>query len=390
MNSRELEDTYTLPTYSHLRFPLSIVRGAGSHVYDDQGNAYLDLYGGHAVCLLGHCHPRWVEEMRRQLGELVFYSNMVYHPLRGEAAELLVNNSYPSMTSVYFCGSGAEANETALKMARKATGRPRIVAMEGGFHGRTIGALSVTGFPKMRAAFPQNTDDATDFVPLGDLAAIEALDCRQIAAVILEPIQSVAGVRMAPPSYYGALRQLCRDRGIVLIFDEVQTGSGRTGEWYAGTHWGVEPDLVTTAKGVGGGFPVGVVIASEAMAETVQPGDQATTFGGGPLAVAAVASTYRILQEEGTVERVSRLSRQVVERLGRPGLPGIREVRGLGYLLGVECDLPAKEVQRRLLERQVLVGTSGEPHTFRLLPPLTVREEEWDRFFEALEESLSG
>ena len=386
MNAREREERYTLPTYNHLRFPITLVRGAGCDVYDDEGNAYLDLYGGHAVCLLGHCHPRWVEEMRRQVGELVFYSNTVYCPLRGEAGELLVNHSYPSMVSTYFCGSGAEANETALKIARKATGRKIIIAMEQGFHGRTIGALSVTGFPKMRTAFPENTDAWSRFVPLGDLAAIEAANPADVAAVILEPIQSVSGVKVAPPSYYRALREFCDHHGIVLIFDEVQTGSGRTGKWYAGLHWDVEPDLVTTAKGVGGGFPVGVVIAGEQIAATVEPGDQATTFGGGPLAVASIVATYRILEEEGLVEQVDRLSAEVIQRLRR--MKGVREVRGLGYLLGVECDTPAKEVQKRLLEERILVGTSGEQNTFRLLPPLTVSVQEWEKFYTALEKVL--
>ena len=193
---------------------------------------------------------------------------------------------------------------------------------------------------------------------------------------------------MAPPSYYRALREFCTRNGIVLIFDEVQTGSGRTGRWYAGEHWAVEPDIVTTAKGVGGGFPVGAVLANESVAQTVKPGDQATTFGGGPLAVAAIAATYRIIEEERLVDRVARVSRQVVERLEEMKPHGVREVRGLGYLLGIECELPAKEVQKRLLERRILVGTSSEANTFRLLPPLTVTEEEWETFLAVLSDSL--
>jgi acetylornithine/N-succinyldiaminopimelate aminotransferase len=379
--AREREERATLATYTR-EFPFELVRGRGSWVEDADGNSYLDLYGGHAVCVLGHSHPRWVEAIARQAGELGFYSNVCYHPLRAEAAELLIRRSYPSMARVFFCNSGAEANETALKIARRASGRRLVVAMEGGFHGRTIGALSVTGIAKYRDAFPENTAVWSRFVPLGDLAALEALELDEVAAVILEPIQSMAGVRMAPPSYYRALRELTRRRGIALIFDEVQTGSGRTGEWFAGSHWGVEPDLVTTAKGAGGGFPVGVVIASEAMAETVKLGEQGTTFGGGPMAAAAIAATYRIIEEEGLVAKVAERSRRVIERLR--ALAGVREVRGLGYLLGVECELPAKEVQKRLLAERILAGGSNDPRTFRLLPPLIAGEEEWERLFAAL------
>ena len=387
MNSREREEKYTLSTYNHLRFPISIVRGEGSRVFDDKGRSYLDLYGGHAVCLIGHCHPRWVEDMRRQLGKLVFYSNTVYCDLRGEAAQLLVKRSYSTMSGVFFCGSGAEANETALKIARKATGRPLVIAMENGFHGRTIGALSATGYPSMRNAFPENTDRWTRFVPLGDLAAIEAVPPSEVAAVILEPIQSVSGVFMAPPPYYPSLRRYCTEHDIALIFDEVQTGSGRTGLWYAGHHWGVAPDIATTAKGVGGGFPVGVVIAGGRFAASVKPGDQATTFGGGPLAAAAIVSTYKIIDEENLIERSA--GESTLMRYKLETFSGVTEIRGLGYLLGVATRIPAKELQKKLMDDYgILVGTSGDPQTIRLLPPLTVTEDEWREFTSAMSELL--
>jgi len=288
------------------------------------------------------------------------------------------------MRQMFYCNSGAEANETALKIARKSTGRPVVVALEEGFHGRTIGSLSVTGFRKSRDLFPQNLDQWTRFVPLGDLAALDALDASEIAAVILEPIQSVVGVKMAEPGYYRGLREYCDRHDVVLIFDEVQTGNGRTGKWFVGEHWGVAPDLVTTAKGVGGGFPVGVVVANEKMAATVSPGDQATTFGGGPMAAAAIAVTFRVIEEEGLVEAVARRSLRVIEELSAYSGKGVKEVRGLGYLLGVSCEEPAREIQRRFLEEHILVGSSGSADTFRLLPPLTVTDEEWEVFFAAL------
>jgi acetylornithine/N-succinyldiaminopimelate aminotransferase len=384
MDIYELEDKYTLQTYPKHKYAL--VRGEGSYVVDEKGKRYLDLYGGHAVSCLGHCHPRWVEAISRQAATLDFYSNVCYHPLRAEAAERLVRHSYPSMVGAYFANSGAEANETALKIARKLTGRPLVVALNDGFHGRTLGALSVTGTAKYREAFPQNVSAWTRFVNLGDMQAFESLPAQEIAAVILEPIQSLAGVRMAPPEYYRFLRDYCSKHEIALIFDEVQTGNGRTGKWFIGHHWAVEPDLLTTAKGVGGGFPVSAVVANAWVASSVKSGDQGTTFGGGPLAAAAVAATYRILEEERIVEKVARTSAIVISRIQEMVRRGwFQEVRGLGYLLGVECHRPAKEVQSMLQAEGVLVGTSYHSSTFRLLPPLTVSEAEWEEFFAALE-----
>lgn len=385
--SQQLEDVYTLPVYRNLRLPLTLARGAGSYVYDERDNAYLDLYGGHAVCSIGHSHPRWVEAMKDQIERLTFYSNAVYCPVRAEAAETLVTHSYPSMDAVYFCGSGAEANETALKIARKGTGRSLVVAMNGGFHGRTLGALSVTGFPKMRERFPENLDVWTRFFDLGDASLFEITDPERIAAVILEPIQSVAGVFAAEPDYYRRLREFCTLHGIVLIFDEVQTGTGRTGHWYAGHHWGVEPDIVTTAKGVGGGVPAGVVIANQAVAETVEPGDQATTFGGNPIAAAAIRATYGIIEEYGLLDQVRARSSDLIARLS--ALEGVREVRGLGYLLGVECEAPAPNLQKRLFDERILVGECSHPHTIRLLPPLTVTSDEWEQFLDVFEKLVA-
>jgi acetylornithine/succinyldiaminopimelate/putrescine aminotransferase len=290
------------------------------------------------------------------------------------------------MSGVYFCNSGAEANETALKMARKATGRPLVIAMNGCFHGRTIGSLSITGMPKLRDAFPQNIADRTRFVDLGDMDAVRAVPPQEVAAVILEPVQSLAGVRLCGADYYRKLKEHCSRHGILLVFDEVQTGSGRTGKWFVGQHWDVEPDLVTTAKGVAGGFPVGVVIAGDRVARDVQTGDQGSTFGGGPLAAAAVAATYRIILEENLLEAVARRSAMVLDRLrDMVRRERIREVRGLGYLLGVECAGPARDVQARLRDEGILVGGSYHPGTFRLLPPYTVEDSHWERFFEVFE-----
>ncbi|MBI4583512.1 MAG: aminotransferase class III-fold pyridoxal phosphate-dependent enzyme [Planctomycetes bacterium] len=385
----ERENKYVLPTYA--KHPLILGRGEGCDVFDSQGKRYLDFYGGHAVCILGHSHPKWVEAVSRQARDLGFYSGVCYHPARAAAAEHLVTKSYPSMAQVFFCNSGTEANETALKLARRFTGRGRVIAMLEGFHGRTIGSLSATGIEKLRAAYPENLARLTDFVRLGDLEAVRSLNPNQTAAIILEPVQSMAGVRLAPPEYYRGLREHCSRHGIVLIFDEVQTGAGRTGKWFVGAHWEVEPDLVTCAKGIGGGFPVGAVIVSKAIAATVKYGDHGSTFGGGPLAARAVQATFSILEEEKVVERVAAQSREAIRQLKAWAGKGIiQEVRGLGYLIGIECQVPGKDVAARLREKGVLAGTSDDPNTFRLLPPLVAGAAEWDRFFQAFEPLALG
>lgn len=378
--ARSLEDTYILPTYAGIRLPLTLVEGRGSYVFDASGVKYLDMYGGHAVTTLGHGHPRWLAEIQAQVGRLAFYSNAVGIPVRGEAAQCLVRHSYPGMTSVFFCNTGAEANETAMKIARKATGRPIVVSMDRGFHGRTLGALGATGFAGLRQRFPQNAEQWTRFFALGETALFDIDDPGTVAAVLLEPIQSVAGVYSAPEGYYHRLRDFCTRHGICLIFDEVQTGTGRTGHWYAGALWDVEPDLVTTAKGVAGGIPAGAVIVNHAVAATVEPGDQATTFGGNPLAAAGIRATYRILAEEGWVETVRATAPRVVSAL--QDMRRVREVRGHGYLIGVECDARGRDVQAALLAEKVIVGTCSEAHTIRLLPPLTLESGEWDRFIQ--------
>jgi len=385
MNLREKEDRFVMRTFA--KFPFALVRGEGVRVWDDSGRSYLDFYGGHAVAVLGHSHPRWADAIARQARTIGFYSGASYFPERGEAARLLVERSYPSMAQVFFCNSGTEANETALKIARKATGRSLVVAMEGGFHGRTIGSMSVTANRKHHEKFPENLTAFTRFVPFGDLPAVRAVDPARVAAVILEPAQSMAGVRIAPAEYYRGLREHCSAHDIALIFDEVQTGAGRTGRWFFGGHAGVEPDLVTCAKGIGGGFPIGAVIASGALSAQVKEGDQGNTFGGGPMACAAVCATFAILEEEKLVENAARLGAQALDRLGRLAARGglVREARGLGYLIGIDCRESGKDVAARLRERGVLVGTADTPQTIRLLPPLAAGEADWEEFFQALE-----
>lgn len=380
-----LEDAWTLPTYA--KPPVALVRGENATVWDADGRAYLDLYGGHCVALLGHCPPRVVEAVRRQAGELLFYSNAVYSPVRAEAARALTAMAPEPLRRVFFCSSGTEANETALKLARAFTGRPGIVATAGGFHGRTLGSLAVTDGDRYHAPY-LSALPATRRVPFGAIeAAEEALAAGDVAAVILEPIQSMAGIVEAEPEYYRALRDLCDASGTLLIFDEVQTGVGRTGRFSYGEHVGVVPDLITLAKSLGSGVPVGATLVHERIAATVQSGDQGTTFGGGMLAMAAVSATLATLHDEALMPRAEALYDAVAAALAP--VAGVAEVRGRGGLIGVALDRPAAPVRTALREAGILVGGSNDAHALRLLPPLTTPFEAAATFADALGVALA-
>jgi acetylornithine/succinyldiaminopimelate/putrescine aminotransferase len=385
MNLREQEDAYLVPSYTKL--PLSVVRGEDVWVWDDKGEKYLDLYAGHAVCGIGHSHPKLVEAIHEQASKLIFFSNAVYNDTRAHAAKLLIESAYPNSKSVFFVNSGTEANEAAIKIARRATGRSRVIAMESGFHGRTIGSLSVTGNPKLRDDFPDNLSNLTDFVPLGDFDTLEAMMSEDVAAIILEPVTSVGGVRIASRKYYDSLRELCLGYGTALIFDEVQTGFGRTGEMFAGMHWGVEPDICTSAKGAAGGFPLGLVILSEAISSAPAPGEHGCTFGGGPLAMAALKANLEIIKEQNLVANAAAMELVVRDELGN--IPEVKAITGKGLLLGIELECPAKPIIKNLLEQKIIVGGCDRPGMIRLLPPLTVTAEHIKQFAGALVKALA-
>lgn len=375
-----LEDRYQIPTYNKMRVVLE--RGAGSYVVDVDGRRYLDFYGGHCVALLGHNPPRVVQAVKEQADRLLFYSNAVYSTTRAAAAEALASAAPDGLRHVFFCNSGSEANETALKLARKQTGRSRVVAMEGGFHGRTLGSLAVTWKEVYRKPY-QSVLPETTFVPFGDAAAAaEALDALDdIAAVILEPIQSMAGVVEASPDYYRELRRLCDRHGAALIFDEVQTGVGRTGTFSISEQYGVRPDLISLAKSLGAGIPVGAVLVSDEIAETVAPGDQGTTFGGGMIAMAAVEATIRTILEEDLMRR----ARELFDAVAEAARPHVAEIRGRGCLIGLVLEGPAAPVRNELLERGVLTGSADHPNVIRLMPPINTPLEAVDEFTHAFE-----
>ena len=351
------------------RLPLDLARGEDVFVFDVEGHKYLDFYAGHAVASTGHCHPHVVRAIRDQAAKLIFYSNVAAFPLREEAAALLLKHA-PAFESALFANSGAEANENALKMARRHTGRAGVVAMHGGFHGRTAGAVSVTGVEKYRASSVPLVPGVT-FVPFGDLDAVSAAVTGETAAVILEPVQSMAGVKTATAEYFRGLRAVCDRAGALLIYDEVQTGIGRTGAmFFAGRH-GVLPDLITLAKGIASGVPLSAVLVRDFIAERVAYGDYGATFGAGPLAMAAMKATLEVIDHDRLLENVMRTSDYARDRLSK--VRGIREVRGLGFLLGLKTDADAAKLQAAILGRGAIVGTADEPGVLRLLPPLTLK-----------------
>jgi predicted acetylornithine/succinylornithine family transaminase len=378
---RRTEDTCQVDTYA--KFPFSLERGEGMYVYDSEGKRYLDLYGGHAVALTGHCHPRVVQAVREQAGKLLFYSNVVYSSVRAEAARLLVESAPGPLDRVFFCNSGAEANETAIKMARRFTGKVRIVAMKGGFHGRTSAALSATELGTYRSMFSPLVEGFR-FADFGSIESARKMVDDETAAVFLEPVQSMAGVRMADDAYYRALRELCDEKGALLIFDEVQTGMGRTGSWYFGDPIGVVPDCITLAKGIGGGVPVGGVLVHEKVSATIGRGEHGSTFGGGQIAAAAVSANINVVSEQNLPDNAAQVGAYLAERL--EALAPVKKVRGKGLLLGIEFAAEAKAVRDYLLGRGIITGTSYDPSVLRLLPPLIMGREEADILIEALGE----
>jgi acetylornithine/N-succinyldiaminopimelate aminotransferase len=374
-----------LPTYH--QWPLTIVRGLGSWVWDEAGRRYLDFYGGHCVTVLGHCPGPVVTALKEQAGTLLFYSNVVDSPPRQEAADRLTRLAPMGLGWPYFCNSGTEANETALKLARTHTGKSGIVAMHGGFHGRTVGSLAVTAGIGYREPYREILPEC-HFVPFGDVDAVTAVfdEHGDIGGVIVEPIQSLGGMNVAPDSYFQILRALCDAHGACLIFDEVQTGVGRTGTFSIADQLGVRPDMITLAKSLGSGVPVGAVLVTEEIARRVRPGDHGSTFGGGMLAMRAVSATLEMLSEGGWMDRAA-----VVYAALREGLEGLGgEVRGRGCLIGVDFGRKAGPVVERLREEGVLAGTSSDPSVLRLMPALTTSAEEIDHFLEVLERVLQG
>jgi acetylornithine/succinyldiaminopimelate/putrescine aminotransferase len=379
-NIIDVEEQYQVASYK--KFPFAIERGEGVWVYTSEGEKYLDLYGGHAVVSTGHSHPKVARAIGEQAKRLIFYSNLVYNDARARAARKLIETAPRLLSKVFFVNSGTEANENAMKMARRLTGRLKVISFEGGFHGRTPGSVSATGIKK----YQENVSPLLEghiHAPFGDVNAIEKMIDHETAAVILEPIQSMGGARMAAPGFYQALRRLCDEAGAMLIYDEVQTGMGRTGEFYFAGRFGITPDMVTLAKGIASGIPMGAVLMREEIAKEVKTGELGTTFGGGPIACAALEATIDAIREERLLENVRDNSAYLFDELSK--LDSVEEVRGLGYLIGIKFKgESARPFQQGLLEKKIITGLADDVSVLRLLPPLVLGRAEIDLFLSEL------
>jgi acetylornithine/N-succinyldiaminopimelate aminotransferase len=373
-----------LPVYAV--FPIRPVSGHGSWLVDEDGNQWLDAYGGHAVASTGHSHPHVVRAIAEQAGTLLFYSTAVPNPLRERLAERLAALCPDPLGRVFFCNSGAEANENALHLARKATGRTRAVSVLGGWHGRTAATLACTDGARYEEAATRSGIPLSMRVPVDDVAALERAVDGSVAAVILEPVQGLSGARDLSREFLVAARRACDAHGAALIFDEVQCGVGRCGAFSAAEAVGVVPDVLTFAKGLASGLPIGAVIATPAITATVTTGDLGSTFGGGPVPCAAALATLEVIEREGLVENAIRIGERLAR--GARGL-GVRRVSGRGLLLGLHLARPAAEVQRALFARRIITGTASDPAVLRLLPPLSFSEDEADLLLAGLKEVLA-
>ena len=390
MNSQqwiEKSDKYIMKTYG--RYPIVPVRGEGCRLWDADGKEYLDFLGGVAVNNLGHCHPKVVAAIQKQAAELIHCSNYYHIPQQIELAELLCNHSFAD--KAFFCNSGAEANEAAIKLARKFSRdtygpeRYEIITAADSFHGRTMATVSATGQEKVQRFFDPLLH-GFKHVPFNDVSALEAAVTSTTCAVMLEPIQGEGGVNMPSPGYFQAVREICDRHGLLLIFDEVQVGMGRTGTLFAYEHFGVTPDIMTLAKALAGGAPIGTMLARDKFAVAFVPGTHGSTFGGNPLVCAAAIATVRTILEDGLLNRCEEIGEYLtgeLEILGKK-YPFVREVRGVGLMIGMALDIPAGDIVKKGHDRGVLLNVTHDT-VLRFVPPLVVTRQEIDAMIAILD-----
>lgn len=376
---QDREALATIPVYGQL--PFVPARAEGCDIVTDTGRHILDMYGGHAVAALGYGHPRLVQAIEKQSRDLLFQSNAVALDIRAAAAEGLAAISPDSLTRTFFVNSGAEANENALRIACMATSRNKVLAIEHGFHGRTAAAAAVTWNSAGRwYGFPNKPFDV-EFIPRNDVEAARSMIDTSVAAVIFEPIQGVAGAFDLADDFVVALREATQASGSILIADEVQSGMGRSGYFFAVQTYGIEPDIVTAAKSLGGGIPCGALLTTEALSSLVKPGDLGSTFGGGPVAAAAILAVIETIETEDLLQNVRQREAEIREHC-TGGV--VERIQGKGFLLGLVCDRPAKDIHNALLQQDILTGTSADASVLRLLPPLVLQSSHVDRLASAL------
>ncbi len=378
---------YVIGNYS--RNPVAFVRGEGSYVWDSEGNRYVDLMPGWGTTTIGHCHPRVISAIQRQCARLIHVDNTFYNEPQGLLAEQISRHSFGGRC--FFCNSGAEAVEAAIKLARlhgQQEGRFKIISMKDSFHGRTFAAITATGQDKYHKGYLPLLPGFTH-VPFNDLRAVEEALDEKTCAVMLEPIQGEGGVNVADGDYIRALRELCDRNGVLLILDEVQTGVGRTGRWFGYEHYGVEPDIMTLAKALGGGFPMGAMVASEKVSRSLAPGTHASTFGGSPLACAASLAVFEAIEQENLLERCREASEYIFSRLNAAAqnYDVIKEVRGRGLMIGIELTIPGKAVFDYCLKNFVRINCTHET-VLRLLPSMNVPQEALEQGLDVLEEGI--
>jgi acetylornithine/N-succinyldiaminopimelate aminotransferase len=374
-----------MPVYA--QFPIRPVRGRGSWLIDDEGAEWLDAYGGHAVAASGHSHPDVVRAISDQAAELLFYSTAVPHPARERLARTLVDLCPKPLCRVFLCNSGAEANENALHLARRHTGRQGIVSIRGGWHGRTAATLACTDGERYEEAARRSGIPLSRKVPFDDAAALSAAVDDTVAAVIIEPVQGFAGARDCQPTFLQAARRCCDRHGAVLIFDEVQCGVGRCGAFSAAESFGVTPDVITFAKGLAAGLPIGAVIATEELTEDLVIGDLGSTFGGGPVPCAAASANIGVIERERLIENAVEVGGYLTRNLLKMG---VTRVSGRGLLLGLHLGQSAKSVQQQLFQHRILTGTATDPDVLRLLPPLSFSHAEADILLDGVKDVLGG
>jgi len=383
----ELFDKYVIGNYK--RLPRVIVRAEGCFCYDADGNEILDMFPGWAVSGIGHCHPKVVEAVRKQAGQLLHIDNTFYSEPQGVLAKLLSERAFGG--KCFFCNSGAEANEAALKLARLHTApqKYKFITAEGSFHGRTMATVAATAQPKYHEGLLPLLPGFV-YVPFNDVEALESAFSDEVAAVMVEPIQGEGGINVATPQYLHAIRRLCDENGAVMILDEVQTGMGRTGKWFAYQHFDVEPDIMTLAKTLGGGVAIGAMMAKEDVAASLVPGKHASTFGGNALACAAAIAVIEAIEEQNLLENASQLGRYTMDKLEqlKEKHSIIDHVRGVGLMIGVQLKGPGSEIVDRCLEQGLRINCTNET-VLRFMPPMIAQRGHIDRAIEILDNVLS-
>ena len=387
-----MSDKYIMATYK--RFPIVLVRGSGAKVWDSNGKEYLDFVAGIAVCSLGHSHPKVIETIKKQADILTHVSNLYYIEPQIHLARMLVENSFAD--KVFFCNSGAEANEAAIKLARKyayenmAGGKYELITMKDSFHGRTLATVTATGQPKFQVGFSPLLEGFS-YVPFNDIPALDDAITEKTCGIMLEPIQGEGGIKIPDDEYLSKVRKICDDRGILMILDEIQVGMGRTGTLFAYEQYKVKPDIITLAKAVGNGFPVGVMMATDRIASAFQPGSHASTFGGNPLAMAAGLATLETILHDGILENVKRVGAYFMRKLHelKSSFAVIKDVRGRGLIIGMELSIEGADIVKECMNRGLLINCTGG-NILRFVPPFIITERDIDTAVGILGEVLSS